>query len=80
MAATQAPVVKAPVAPPQPARRGQSIAVLPFTDLSPDQDQEYFSDGMAEEILNALAQVKGLKVAGRTSSFSLQGPQRGPAR
>ena len=47
----------------------KSIAVLPFTDLSPGHDQEYFSDGMAEEILNALAQVKDLKVAGRTSSF-----------
>ena len=49
--------------------RAKSIAVLPFTDLSPGHDQEYFSDGMAEEILNALAQVKDLKVAGRTSSF-----------
>jgi len=51
----------------------KSIAVLPFTDLSPTHDQEYFSDGMAEEILNALAQVKDLKVAGRTSSFSFKG-------
>jgi TolB-like protein/Tfp pilus assembly protein PilF len=51
----------------------ESIAVLPFADLSPQKDQEYFSDGMAEEILNALAQVKGLKVAGRTSSFQYKG-------
>jgi TolB-like protein len=51
----------------------KSIAVLPFTDLSPAHDQEYFSDGMAEEILNALAKVKDLKVAGRTSSFSFKG-------
>ena len=51
----------------------KSIAVLPFTDLSPTHDQEYFSDGMAEEILNALAKVKDLKVAGRTSSFSFKG-------
>lgn len=51
----------------------KSIAVLAFTDLSPDHDQEYFSDGMAEELLNALAQVKGLKVAGRTSSFYYKG-------
>ena len=51
----------------------KSIAVLAFTDLSPAHDQDYFSDGMAEEILNALAQVKGLKVAGRTSSFSFKG-------
>ncbi len=51
----------------------KSIAVLPFTDLSPTHDQEYFSDGMAEEILDALAKVKDLKVAGRTSSFSFKG-------
>ncbi|HJT97042.1 MAG TPA: hypothetical protein VJ696_01905 [Rhodanobacteraceae bacterium] len=51
----------------------KSIAVLPFTDLSPSRDQEYFSDGMAEELLNALAKLKDLKVAGRTSSFSFKG-------
>ena len=51
----------------------KSIAVLPFTDLSPGHDQDYFSDGMSEEILNALAQVKDLKVAGRTSSFYFKG-------
>ncbi len=51
----------------------KSVAVLPFSDLSPAHDQEYFSDGMAEEILNALAQVKDLKVAGRTSSFFFKG-------
>ena len=50
-------------------RDSKSIAVLAFTDLSPGHDQGYFSDGMSEEILNALAQVKDLKVAGRTSSF-----------
>ncbi|HEV8463699.1 MAG TPA: hypothetical protein VGQ63_01695 [Pseudolabrys sp.] len=51
----------------------KSIAVLPFSDLSPGHDQEYFSDGMAEEILDALAKVDDLKVAGRTSSFSFKG-------
>ncbi len=51
----------------------KSIAVLPFADLSPDGDHEYFSDGMSEEILNALAQVRDLKVAGRTSSFHFKG-------
>jgi TolB-like protein len=51
----------------------KSIAVLPFSDLSPNHDQEYFSDGMAEEILDALAKVEDLKVAGRTSSFSFKG-------
>jgi TolB-like protein len=50
-----------------------SIAVLPFADMSPGKDQEYFSDGVAEEILNALAQVEGLQVTGRTSSFSFKG-------
>jgi TolB-like protein/Tfp pilus assembly protein PilF len=51
----------------------KSIAVLPFSDLSPNHDQESFSDGMAEEILNALAHVKGLKVVGRASSFFYKG-------
>jgi serine/threonine-protein kinase len=49
------------------------IAVLPFANLSSDKEQEYFSDGIAEEILNALAQVEGLRVIGRTSSFSMKG-------
>jgi len=52
---------------------GPSIAVLPFADMSPEGDQEYFADGMAEEILNALAKVPGLRVAARTSSFSFKG-------
>ena len=50
-----------------------SIAVLPFADMSPGKDQEYFSDGIAEEILDNLAQVEGLRVIGRTSSFSFKG-------
>jgi len=52
-----------------------SIAVLPFTDLSKNGDQEYFSDGMAEEILNVLVQVDALKVASRTSSFGFKGQE-----
>ena len=56
-----------------PASGPPSIAVLPFADMSPGKDQEYFSDGIAEEILNALAQVEGLRVAGRTSSFYFKG-------
>jgi len=51
----------------------KSIAILPFSDLSPNHDQESFSDGMAEEILNALAHIKGLKVVGRASSFFYKG-------
>ena len=50
-----------------------SIAVLPFTNMSSDPEQEFFSDGISEEIINMLAQVPGLKVAGRTSSFSFRG-------
>ena len=49
-----------------------SIAVLPFINLSNDMDQEYFSDGITEEIINVLAQAPMLKVAGRTSSFSFK--------
>jgi len=52
---------------------GQSIAVLPFVNISSDKEQEYFSDGITEEILNSLASVKELKVAGRTSSFAFKG-------
>jgi TolB-like protein len=52
-----------------PASPAASVAVLAFSDLSADGSQSYFSDGMAEEILNVLAHVKGLKVASRTSSF-----------
>ncbi|WOJ96472.1 hypothetical protein R0137_14630 [Congregibacter brevis] len=51
----------------------QSIAVLPFADMSATGDQEYFSDGIAEEILNALVRVPELKVSGRTSSFAFKG-------
>ena len=50
-----------------------SIAVLPFANMSSDPEQEFFSDGITEEILNALAQVPDLKVAGRTSSFAFKG-------
>ncbi|HET6563930.1 MAG TPA: hypothetical protein VFG52_00845, partial [Xanthomonadales bacterium] len=51
----------------------KSIAVLPFVNMSSDPEQEYFSDGISEEILNSLAKVKELKVAGRTSSFAFKG-------
>lgn len=50
-----------------------SIAVLPFTNLGGEADNEYFSDGLAEEILNALGQVEALKVAARSSAFSFRG-------
>jgi serine/threonine protein kinase/tetratricopeptide (TPR) repeat protein len=51
----------------------KSIAVLPFVDLSQAKDQEYFCDGVSEEILHTLAKVDGLRVVGRTSSFSFKG-------
>ncbi len=56
-----------------PTLDDKSVAVLPFEDLSPGHDQEYFADGMAEELLDALAKVQDLKVAGRTSSFYFKG-------
>jgi serine/threonine protein kinase len=51
----------------------KSIAVLPFVDMSEKKDQEYFADGMAEEIINLLARIPGLTVIGRTSSFQFKG-------
>jgi len=51
----------------------RSIAVLPFADLSPDKDQQYFTDGLSEELLNLLVRVDDLHVASRTSSFAYRG-------
>jgi hypothetical protein len=51
----------------------RSVAVLPFVNMSSDKEQEYFSDGLSEELLNELAQIRELRVAGRTSSFSFKG-------
>jgi serine/threonine protein kinase/Tfp pilus assembly protein PilF len=51
----------------------QSIAVLPFKDMSPQKDQDYFCEGLAEELINALTHVQDLKVAARSSSFSFKG-------
>lgn len=56
-----------------PASAPDSIAVLPFANLSDDPENEYFADGLAEELLNLLAQVDGLKVSARTSSFYFKG-------
>jgi len=59
---------------PQPSKRSTrpSIAVLPFADMSPGRDQEYFCDGIAEQIINTLAHVGGLRVVSRTSCFTFK--------
>src|SRR5438034_5667184 len=62
------------VSPPADSRE-KSIAVLPFNDLSPAKDHDYFSDGIAEELLGALAKVDGLRVAARRSSFWFKGKE-----
>ncbi|MEO6080495.1 MAG: TIR domain-containing protein [Steroidobacteraceae bacterium] len=56
-----------------PTERLPSIAVLSFANMSGDKEQEYFSDGLAEEIINALTQIAGLKVIARTSAFAFKG-------
>jgi TolB-like protein len=68
------PTTHPAVATPAPATNAEvTLAVLPFADMSPAHDQEYFSDGLTEEVLNQLAQIKGLSVTARTSSFSFKG-------
>jgi eukaryotic-like serine/threonine-protein kinase len=62
-----------------PGAHKPSIAVLPFANMSADKENEYFGDGLAEEVINALAQVPGLQVAGRTSSFLFRGKDVEPA-
>ena len=57
----------------EPADGEKSIAVLPFVNMSQDPDNEYFSDGISEELLNVLVKVEGLRVASRTSAFSFKG-------
>ena len=53
-----------------------SIAVLPFANMSSDKENEYFSDGLTEEIINELAQIPGLKVTARTSAFAFRGKEQ----
>lgn len=62
-----------PAASPADAAVSRSIAVLPFVNMSADPENEYFADGLSEELLNQLAQLPDLQVAGRTSSFSFKG-------
>jgi len=63
----------APVTQSGPAKFQPSIAVLAFSDMSPEKDQDYFCDGIAEEIISSLTQVKNLRVASRTSAFVFKG-------
>ena len=60
---------------PAAAVSARSIAVLPFADMSPEKDQEYLSDGIAEDLLNLLVKIPDLQVAARTSSFSFKGKE-----
>ena len=62
-----------PVAAAAREREPASIAVLPFVNRSRDEEDEYFSDGLADELLNVLAKIRGLRVAARTSSFQFKG-------
>jgi TolB-like protein len=78
MGETAAPVASgaapaAPVASPAFAPPPHSIAVLPFVNMSGDKEQEYFSDGLTEELLNSLSEINELQVAARTSAFSFKG-------
>src|SRR5438105_102461 len=59
--------------PPAPAPAAPSVAVLPFVNMSPQKDDEYFSDGITEEVINALANVEGVRVVSRTSAFAFKG-------
>jgi serine/threonine protein kinase/Flp pilus assembly protein TadD len=54
-------------------RAAKSVAVLPFADMSPEKDQDYFTDGIAEEIINALSKIQALRVASRSSAFAFKG-------
>jgi serine/threonine-protein kinase len=73
MAEVRAALQQVRVERPVRLQTGPSIAVLPFANMSRDPDDEYFSDGLAEEIINLLAQVPGLKVIARTSAFAFKG-------
>jgi TolB-like protein/Tfp pilus assembly protein PilF len=75
-APTSAAKMQAAVAPAPSTPAGVSIAVLPFLNLSSDKDQEFFSDGMTEEITSALAKVPGLRVIGRSSAFQFKGQDK----
>jgi TolB-like protein len=66
-------------APSAPADEAPSIAVLPFVNMSRDEENEYFADGLAEELLNVLAKIRGVRVAARSSAFTFKGKSAGVA-
>jgi adenylate cyclase len=76
LASTQPSAAASDTPDPTKAVQANSIAVMPFVNMSSDKEQEYFSDGMTEEILNALANVPNLAVTARTSVFSLKGQNK----
>src|SRR4029079_11935821 len=73
IAAVSRETAPASAAVPQAKRAIASIAVLPFADMSPTHDQEFLCEGLAEELINALTQIDGLRVAARTASFQFRG-------
>jgi adenylate cyclase len=66
------PAAEPPATVPQPSDAVSSIAVLPFADMSPGRDQDYLCEGLAEELINALTHIDGLRVAARTASFQFR--------
>jgi len=70
-------IVQSDAAKPTARPKEITLAVLPFVDMSEDNDQEYFADGISDEIINALVRLPFLKVSGRTSSFSFKGKNTG---
>jgi len=74
-AVTGAPAATEPAkaAPQEPRPEAKTIAVLPFADMSPERDQDYLCEGLAEELIDALTHIEGLRVVARTSSFQFRG-------
>jgi adenylate cyclase len=78
VAAVPGTVPASPIIPGTPVIPGKSVAVLPFVDMSEKKNQQYFADGMAEEVLDLIAKVPGVRVIGRTSSFQFKSSSDDP--